>query len=223
MRESLKQGSNFWNAGELYGTPDRNSLHLLREYFDKYPEDSQKVFLSIKGGFKPGTMEMDGSQENVKRSIEECLSVLDGRKFIDLFECARVDPNVPIEQTIGCIAEYVKAGKIGAIGLSEASASNIRKAAKVHPIAVVEVEVSLWSTHIFDSGVAETCADLGIPIIAYSPLGQGFLVRTNVFTLASFINSENRLAGFNPTRICKRSTRHWHTIQDSKRMSLTRI
>lgn len=176
MRESLKQGSNFWNAGELYGTPDRNSLHLLKEYFEKYPEDSQKVFLSIKGGFKRGSMEMDGSQDNVRRSIEECLNVLDGKKFIDLFECARVDPNVPIEQTVGYIAEYVKAGKIGAIGISEASASNIRRAAKVHPIAVVEVEVSLWSTHIFENGVAETCAELGIPIIGYSPLGQGFLV-----------------------------------------------
>lgn len=176
MRESLKHGSNFWNGGELYGSPERNSLHLLNEYFTNYPEDSKEVVLSIKGGFKKGSMEVQGDKENVTRSIEECLNVLDGKKFIDIFECARVDPNVPIEETISYIAEYVKAGKIGAIGLSEASAENIRRAAKVHPIAAVEVELSLWSAHIFKNGVVETCAELGIPIVAYSPLGNGFLV-----------------------------------------------
>lgn len=175
MREALKQGSNFWNAGEFYGTPARNSLHLLNEYFTKYPEDAEKVVLSVKGGFKYGSMEMDGSKENVVRSIEECLKVLDGKKFIDVFECARVDPKVPIEETISYIASYVESGKIGGIGISEANAANIRKAASVHPIAAVEAELSLWSTHILDNGTVEVCGELGIPIIAYSPLGKGFL------------------------------------------------
>jgi len=97
------------------------------------------------------------------------------KKHLDIFECARVDPNVPIETTISTIAEYVKSGKISGIGLSEASAKTIRAAHAVHPIAGVEVEVSLWATEIWENGVADACRELGIPVIAYSPLGRGFL------------------------------------------------
>ena len=92
-----------------------------------------------------------------------------------MFECARVDPNTPVETSIQALAECVKAGKIGAISLSEVGAATIRKAAKIHPIACVEVEMSLWATDILENGVASTCAELNIPIAAYSPLGRGFL------------------------------------------------
>jgi len=176
MRAALTAGANSWNGGELYGTPERNSLHLLNEYFTKYPEDAEKVVLSIKGGLKPGEMAPDGSEANVKRSIDECLKVLDGKKFLDLFECARVDPKTPIETTIAAINKYVEAGKIGGISLSEVSAESIRRAAKVAKISAVEVEFSLWSTDILNNGIAEACAELDIPIIAYSPIGRGFLV-----------------------------------------------
>lgn len=175
LRSALHNGANFWNGGELYGTPSRNSLHLLREYFALYPEDAEAVVISIKGGLRPGEMRPDGSREGIRRSVEECLKVLGDSKFLDLFECARVDPAVPIEDTIGYVDEYVKAGKIGGISLSEVGAASIRRAAKVHPIAAVEVEFSLWSTDILENGVAATCAELGIPIVAYSPLGRGFL------------------------------------------------
>jgi pyridoxine 4-dehydrogenase len=182
MRASLDMGANFWNGGEIYGSAERNSLHLLNEYFTKYPEDAKKVVLSIKGGYTPGGIlaggHPDGSPENVKRSIDECLKVLDGKIFLDLFECARVDPNVPVETTVGAINEYVKAGKIGGISLSEVSANTIRRAAKVAKISAVEVEFSLWSTDILDNGIAEACAELDIPVIAYSPIGRGFLVST---------------------------------------------
>jgi pyridoxine 4-dehydrogenase len=178
MRASLAEGANCWNGGEFYGTPQRNSLHLLNEYFTKYPEDADKVVLSIKGGmtgegFPRGRI--DGSPENIKRSIDECLRVLDGKKFLDLFEAARVDPNTPIEVTVGAINEYVKAGKLGGISLSEVNANSIRRAAKVAKISAVEVEFSLWSTDILENGIAEACAELDIPIFAYSPLGRGFL------------------------------------------------
>lgn len=89
---------------------------------------------------------------------------------------ARVDLDVPIEDTISYIADYVKAGKLGGISLSEVSAKSIRRAHATHPISAVEVEFSLWATEILENGVASTCAELGIPIIAYSPLGRGFLV-----------------------------------------------
>ncbi|KAF2019059.1 Aldo/keto reductase [Aaosphaeria arxii CBS 175.79] len=175
MRKAVAKGAFAWNGGEFYGSPERNSLHLLNEYFTKYPEDAEKIVISIKGGGKPPNYYPDGSQENVRRSIDECLKVLDGKKFLDIFECARVDPKIPIEDTISYIAEYVKAGKIGGISLSEVNASSIRRAHKVHPICAVEIEFSLFSTEALENGVAQTCGELGIPIIAYSPLGRGFL------------------------------------------------
>lgn len=176
MRTALSLGSNNWNGGEIYGPPDANSLQLLNAYFTKYPEDADKVVISIKGGIVPGKMLPDGSKAGIQRSIDRCLEVLDGKKFLDLFECARVDPKTPIEDTVSYIAEYVKQGKLGGISLSEVGPETIRKAHKVHPIAAVEVELSLWSTDILENGIAATCGELGIPIIAYSPLGRGFLV-----------------------------------------------
>jgi pyridoxine 4-dehydrogenase len=175
MRAALAAGANFWNGGEFYGPLDASSLQLLNAYFTKYPEDADKVVLSIKGGFVPGTWTPSGDKAGVARSIEHCLKVLDGKKTIDIFECGRVDPKVPIEETMGYLAEFVRAGKIGAIGLSETAAATIRRAASVHPIAAVEVEFSLFCTDIRDNGVVSACAELDIPIIAYSPLGRGFL------------------------------------------------
>ena len=175
MSTALSQGANFWNGGELYGSPDRNSCHLLREYFTENPEAAEKIVLSIKGGLKKGQLVPDGSEENVRRSVEDCLEVLGGTKKIDVFECARVDHNVSIEDTVGYLAKLVEEGKIGGIGLSEVRASTISRAAKVHPIAAVEVELSLWVTDILRNGVAETCARLDIPIVAYSPLSRGML------------------------------------------------
>lgn len=175
MKTALAQGSNFWNGGELYGTAEYNSLHLLNAYFSKYPEDADKVVISIKGGLLPGQMKPDGSEQNVKRSIEESLRVLDGKKKLDVFECARVDPETPVEITMRAAKKYVESGQLGGICLSECSADTIRRASKEVKIAGVEVEFSLWETTILDNGVAKTCAELDIPIIAYSPLGRGIL------------------------------------------------
>ena len=174
MKTALYHGANFWNGGEFYGTPSYNSMTLLRQYFTENPSDADKVVLSIKGGLS-AQMRPDGSEEGVRRSVDAVLEQLGGTKFLDLFECARVDPNTPIETTVAALAEYVKAGKLGGISLSEVKAETIRRAAKVHPIAAVEVEFSLWATDILENGIAATCAELGIPIIAYSPLGRGFL------------------------------------------------
>lgn len=214
MRTALSLGANNWNGGELYGPPERNSLHLLNEYFTQYPEDAEKVVLSIKGGVVPGQMKPDGSKEGVRRSIDECLKVLDGKKFLDLFECARVDPATPIEDTVGYIAEYVKAGKIGGIGLSEVSAASIRKAHKIHPIAAVEAELSLWSTDILENGVASTCAELGIPIIAYSPLGRGFL--TGRYQKYSDIEKDSKLHLFDRFKpeVFDENVKLLHAVED---------
>jgi len=147
LKAALEKGANFWNGGEFYGPPNANSLQLLNHYFTKYPEDKDKVAISIKGGFSfHPQMAIDSSPENVRKCIDNSLKILDGKAFIDIWEPARTDPKVEIETTIKTIAEYVKAGKIGGIGLSECSAKTIRRAHAVHPITAVEVELSIFTT-----------------------------------------------------------------------------
>ncbi|CCC06301.1 hypothetical protein SMACR_00518 [Sordaria macrospora] len=176
MRAALESGANFWNAGEFYGSPDWNTQKLLAAYFKQYPEDAEKVVLSVKGAFLFPQMIPDCSPAGLKRSIDACLADLDGTHKIDIFEPARVDPKVPLEETLKFLEdEYVSKGVIGGIGLSEVSAATIRKAVKITKIAAVEVEISLWATHTLENGVAEACAEFGIPLIAYSPIGQGML------------------------------------------------
>ncbi|KAI0125576.1 aldo/keto reductase [Xylariales sp. AK1849] len=176
MREALKNGMNFWNGGEFYGTPEYNSLHLLERYFEKYPEDANKVVLSIKGAGGPSGHHPSGSPEEVRRSLDNSINLLKGRKKIDIFECARRDPKTPLEVTFGVIdKEYVQTGKIGGISLSEVKASTVHEAAKITKIVACEIELSLFHTDILDNGVAAACAEHNIPLVAYSPLGRGML------------------------------------------------
>ncbi|KAI0969615.1 voltage-gated shaker-like K+ channel, subunit [Xylaria arbuscula] len=176
MRAAFANGSNFWNGGEFYGPPDYNSLVLLERYFEKYPEDADKVVLSIKGGVNPATFRIDASPENTRRSLDTCIAQLKGRKKLDLFEFGRRDPNVPLEETFKLIQEeYINTGKLGGISLSEVRAETIHEAVKYINVAAVEVELSLFSTDIFENGVAAACAQYNIPIVAYSPIGRGVL------------------------------------------------
>ncbi len=167
MRAALECGCNFWNAGEFYGTPDWNTQTLLAAYFKQYPVDADKVVLSVKGAFDLATGRPDGSPEGLKRSIDKILKDLDGTKTIDIFECARVDPNTPPELTLKYLEdEYLNKGIIGGVALSEVSAESIRRAANITKIVAVEIELSLWATHVLHNGVAATCAELNIPLIA---------------------------------------------------------
>ncbi|KAK9351017.1 NADP-dependent oxidoreductase domain-containing protein [Lipomyces doorenjongii] len=176
MKRAIEHGANFFNGGEFYGTPVPTlNLDLINRFFTKYPEYADKVVLSIKGGLDLATFVPNGSPEFVRKSVENIIKHLGTAKKLDLFECARVDPNVPIETTVSALAELVKEGLIGGISLSEVKPETIRRAAAVHTISAVEVEYSLWSTEARDLGVLSTCAELGIPVIAYSPLGRGFL------------------------------------------------
>ena len=117
---------------------------------------------------------VSGKPEYVKRACDASLQRL-GTDHIDLYYQHRVDPDTPIEDTVGAMADLVKAGKVRALGLSEASAQTLRRAARVHPISALESEYSLWSQEIQEE-VIPTCRELGITIVAYSPLGRGFLV-----------------------------------------------
>lgn len=176
MKAALAAGVNLWNGADFYGTPTCNSLHLLNRYFTAYPEDADKVVLCIKSGIVDmKTFKLDGSPEAVRKFVENANKILDGRKKIDLFGCARVDQNVPIEETVKALRDLVDEGKIGGIQLSEVKAETIQRAAKVTKIDMVEAEVSLWATDIFENGVAETCAELDITVVAHTPLGAGML------------------------------------------------
>ncbi|SPO01422.1 related to pyridoxine 4-dehydrogenase [Cephalotrichum gorgonifer] len=174
MKTALDQGANLWNGGIHYGTPQANSLHLLKYYFDKYPEDASRVVLSIKGAYD-GKVGPDGSPDGIRASVDEAVKVLGGTKTIDVFECARVDPKVPIETSVKALAELVKEGKIGGIGLSEVSAETIRKSHAIHAISLVEIELSLFTPDPLKNDIADTCRELGIPIAAYCPIGRGLL------------------------------------------------
>ncbi|KAJ2904170.1 uncharacterized protein MKZ38_008791 [Zalerion maritima] len=175
MKASLANGSDFWNGGEFYGTPARNSLTLLNKYFTAHPEDASKVVLSIKGGLDTTTLAPTGTRENVTRSIENCVRMLGGVKKMDMFQCARVDKNVPLEETLLALKAHVDKGDIGGISLSEVSAKTIHDAVKIVKVDAVEVELSIWAPDVLENGVAKACAEHGIPLIAYSPLGRGVL------------------------------------------------
>lgn len=163
---------NFWNGGEFYGTPEYNSMTLLDRYFERYPEDADKVVLSIKGGMA-GLGKPDGSPENIRRSIDNVLKQLNGRKKLDIFECARRDPNVPLATTFAAMQEYIDKGLLGGISLSEVSAATIHEAVKHAKIVAVEVELSVFTPDVLTNGVAAACAQYDIPLVAYSPLGWG--------------------------------------------------
>ncbi|OBT67919.1 hypothetical protein VE03_02480 [Pseudogymnoascus sp. 23342-1-I1] len=175
MKAALEAGAIFWNGGDFYGTPEYNSLHLLAAYFSKYPEDAEKVVLSIKSGFKVG-FEIDGSPEYVRDRVSNCNKILAGTKKVDIFEYARVPTNVDFfDVTLKELEKCVAEGLIGGIGLSEVAAATIKKATAITKIDAVEVELSLWSTDILTNGVAEACGEANIPVIAYSPIGSGML------------------------------------------------
>lgn len=135
---------NCWNGGEFYGPTEYNSLVLVERYLEKYPEDADKFVLSIKGGTAPGGFHPDGSPENTRRTLDDSIAQLKGRKKIDIFEFARRDPKVPMEITFGVMnKEYVQTGKIGGISLSEVRAETIHEAVKHIKVLAVEVELSL--------------------------------------------------------------------------------
>ena len=168
-----KLGINFIDTADVYG-PYKNEE--LVGCAIKGTRD--QVVLATKFGIvrdpsNPNVRGVSGKPDYVKKSCEGSLQRL-GVEYIDLYYQHRVDPNTPIEETVGALAKLVKEGKIRYIGLSEAAADTIRRAAKVHPIAALQTEYSLW-TRDPEEEILATCRELGIGFVAYSPLGRGFL------------------------------------------------
>lgn len=190
MKAAFEAGATFWNGGHFYGTADFNSTHLIHDYFAAHPEQADKVVLSIKA--TAGFQGPDNSETNIRQSVEDCLRVIKGVKTIDIFECARIDQRVPVEENMRVLEALRKEGKIGAIGLSEVSADTIRRAVAVAPVVAVEVELSLIATDILYNGIAATCGELDIPIVAWGALGRGAFTTKHVSRHADIPDGDHR-------------------------------
>ncbi|KAK4169901.1 NADP-dependent oxidoreductase domain-containing protein [Cladorrhinum sp. PSN259] len=178
MKAAIDAGATIWSSSTIYGLapePPTAGLQLIKRYFQRHPEDAPKVTLALRGCIDAEKWTPVTTREAVLASYEEANQILGGVKSIDAFGPARMDQNVPVEETIGACKELMDEGKIGAIVLSEVRAETIKRAAAVAPIKFVEIEFSLWSTEMFDNGVAKAAKDHDVVILAYAPLGYGFL------------------------------------------------
>jgi aryl-alcohol dehydrogenase-like predicted oxidoreductase len=170
---ALELGCNFLDTSDMYG-PHTNERLVGKAIASRRDE----VFLATKFGIKlepgdPPKRSIDGSPDYVRSACDASLERL-GVEHIDLYYQHRVDPNTPIEDTVGAMAELVEQGKVRHLGLSEASAETIRRAHAVHPITAVQTEYSLWTRDV-EPEILPTLQELGIALVAYSPLGRGFL------------------------------------------------
>jgi aryl-alcohol dehydrogenase-like predicted oxidoreductase len=173
IHRALELGINFLDTSDVYG-PHTNEELVGRAIKGK----RDRVVLATKFGIvrdpkNPNVRSVNGKPEYVRQSCEASLRRL-GVETIDLYYQHRVDPNTPIEDTVRAMAELVKEGKVRYLGLSEASVATMRRAVKVHPMAALQTEYSLWTRDPEDEILA-ACRELGIGFVAYSPLGRGFL------------------------------------------------
>jgi aryl-alcohol dehydrogenase-like predicted oxidoreductase len=178
IQRAREVGVTFLDTAQLYGPMTNEELvgRAIAGHRDDY-EIATKFARRIEPDTAPGDLStlgpIDGSPEHVRRSIDGSLQRL-GIDHVDLYYQHRVDPDVPIEETVGAMAELVQQGKVRHIGLSEAAPDTIRRAQAVHPITAVQTEYSLWSRDP-EVEILPTCRELGIGFVAYSPLGRGFL------------------------------------------------
>ncbi len=173
---ALDLGINFLDTADAYGIGDNEELvgRTIRPRRDEFFLATK--FANIRKKEDPSQWSLSGKPEYVRSACDASLKRL-GVDHIDLYYQHRVDPNTPIEETVGAMAELVKAGKVKYLGLSEASPATIRRAHKVHPITALQTEYSLWVRHV-EAEILPTVRELGIGFVPYSPLGRGFLTGT---------------------------------------------
>jgi aryl-alcohol dehydrogenase-like predicted oxidoreductase len=173
IQRAIELGINFLDTADIYGPYKNEELvgRAIRGQRDKLIIATK--FGIVRDPANPQTRGVNGRPDYIRKSCEGSLKRL-GVDHIDLYYQHRVDPNTPIEETVGALASLVKEGKVRYLGLSEAGPQTLRRAVKVHPIAALQTEYSLWSRDPED-GILETCRQLGIGFVAYSPLGRGFL------------------------------------------------
>lgn len=174
IHRSLELGGNFLDTADLYGP-----LHNERLIAKAIKGNRDKYIIATKFGFEIDdkgdlTWKINGQKDYVKKAVERSLKNL-GTDFIDLYYLHRLDYNTPIEETVAAMAELVKEGKVGYIGLSEVSSETIKKAHAIHPLTAVQTEYSLFERSVEEAGILNTLQQLGIGFVAYSPLGRGFI------------------------------------------------
>ena len=173
LHAAVDLGVNHFDTADVYGIGHNEEL-VSKAFADRW----DRVTVATKFGARRGAdgewLGLCGRPEYVKEACENSLKRL-GRETIDLYYQHRPDPNVPVEESVGAMKELVQAGKVRFIGVSEFSAGQIRAAHAVHPITALQTEYSLWTRDVEEQGILETCRDLGIAFVAYSPLGRGFL------------------------------------------------
>ncbi|MDD2054112.1 aldo/keto reductase [Pseudomonas putida] len=174
LHRALELGINFFDTADIYG-PHTNEALLGQALRGK----REQVFLASKFGIlrdpaHPERRGVNGRPEYVQAALEGTLQRL-GIETLDLYYQHRVDPDVAIEETVGAMADLVKAGKVRYLGLSEASAATLERAHRIHPISALQSEYSLWSRDPQENGCLAACQHLGVAFVPYSPLGRGFL------------------------------------------------
>lgn len=174
MKFAFDNGCRLWSGAEFYGPPGWNSQVFINAYFTRYPNDADKVIICIKGGLDVQKLAPDTSAAFVRKSIDNILEQLGGKKNLDLFALARRDGSSDFAATLRMIrSEYVDTGKVGGISLSECSVDTIEQATAVAKVHLAELELSLFTTDILNNGIAAACNKHDIPIMAYSPMGRG--------------------------------------------------
>ncbi|CAI6085465.1 aldo/keto reductase [Cohnella sp. JJ-181] len=168
IHRALDLGVTLFDTADVYG--NGHNEELLGKAIRGRRE---QAVIATKFSYTPNYESLSGHPDYVKRAVEDSLRRLK-TDYIDLYYQHRVDPQIPIEETVGAMADLIKAGKVRALGLSEASASTIRRAHAVHPISALESEYSLWSRDIEDE-ILPAAKELGITHVAYSPLSRGFI------------------------------------------------
>ncbi|MDX2428107.1 MAG: aldo/keto reductase [Xanthomonadales bacterium] len=168
IKRAFEMGLNFFDTADVYGNGHNETLlgSAVREI-------RQDVILATKFGFLPNEAGLNGRPEYVKKACDASLTRL-GTDYIDLYYLHRIDPEVPLTETVGAMADLVSAGKVRYLGLSEVSAASLKKAGMVHPITALQSEYSIWVRDI-ETEIMTACRELDVAIIPYSPLGRGFL------------------------------------------------
>ena len=168
IKLAFEMGLNFFDTADVYGNGHNETLlgSAVREI-------RQDVILATKFGFLPNEAGLNGRPEYVKKACDASLTRL-GTDYIDLYYLHRIDPQVPLTETVGAMADLVSAGKVRYLGLSEVSAASLKKAGMVHPITALQSEYSIWVRDI-ETEIMTACRESDVAMIPYSPLGRGFL------------------------------------------------
>ena len=173
LHAAIDLGIDHFDTADMYGAGHNEEL-LARAFADRWDRVTVATKFGVQRGPKGEFLGLSGRPEYVKEACEKSLRRL-GRDTIDLYYQHRPDPKVPVEESVGAMKELVDAGKVRFLGVSEFSAEQIRAAHAVHPITALQTEYSLWSRDVESDGILETCRELGVAFVAYSPLGRGFL------------------------------------------------